>query len=142
MTNEIRNVYSRILKRCLNFRNAIALAFVSRVDVAAAATTSATGTAIATMAGYDPWTWVFGGMGAAIVYIKKEVTTRLDAITNGIISVMLAGLVSPGVTHYMVKEFSFALTNPYPMAFILSASWPWIVPTLVALITRTGTGKK
>lgn len=133
-----KSIYSTVRKKYINARSALALAFFSRVDVAAAAATSATGTALATMVGYDPWTWVFGGFGAAIVYIKKEVTTRLDAITNGMISVMLAGLVSPGVSAYISTKFSVPLSNPYPVAFVLSASWPWIVPTLMSIFKSGG----
>ena len=123
----------RVRKKYLTFKNVVVLAFFSRVDVASAAATSATGTALATVAGYDPWTWVVGGLGAAIVYIKKEVTSRLDAITNSVISVMLAGLVSPAMTQYAATKFNLPFSNPYPMAFIVSASWPWIVPTLMSL---------
>ena len=130
MSDNLRKKYSRYKR----VRSAFLLAFSSRVDVATAAATSATGTALATVGGYDPWVWVVGGLGAAIVYVKKEVTTRLDAITNGIISVMLAGLVSPGITHYLITKFSVALPNPYPVAFLLSAPWPWIVPTLMSVI--------
>jgi hypothetical protein len=133
-----KSIYSTVRKKYINARSALALAFFSRVDVATAAATSATGTALATIVGYDPWTWVFGGVGAAIVYIKKEVTTRLDAITNGMISVMLAGLVSPGVSAYISTKFSVPLPNPYPVAFILSASWPWIVPTLMSIFKVGG----
>lgn len=132
--------YPRVRKKYLSVRNTILFALTSRVDVVtAAAATSATGTALATISGYDPWVWVVGGLGAAIVYVKKEVTTRLDAITNGVISVMLAGLVSPGITHYLIDAFSVALPNPYPVAFLLSASWPWIVPTLTSVFRA---GKK
>lgn len=123
----------RVRKKYLTFKNVVVLAFFSRVDVASAAATSLTGTALATVAGYDPWTWVVGGLGAAIVYIKKEVTSRLDAITNSVISVMLAGLISPAMTHYAVTKFSLPFSNPYPMAFVMSASWPWIVPTLMSV---------
>lgn len=133
-----KSIYHKLRKKYINAKSAIALAFFSRVDVATAAATSATGTALATIVGYDPWTWVFGGIGAAIVYVKKEVTTRLDAITNGMISVMLAGLVSPGVSAYLSTKFSIPLSNPYPVAFILSASWPWIVPTLTSIIKFGG----
>ena len=123
----------RVRKKYLTFKNVVVLAFFSRVDVASAAATSATGTALATVAGYDPWTWVVGGLGAAIVYIKKEVTSRLDAITNSVTSVMLAGLVSPAMTQYATTKFNLPFSNPYPMAFIVSASWPWIVPTLMSI---------
>lgn len=115
-------------------RAALVVAFFSRVDVATAAATSVTGAAVTSLAGYDPWTWVVGGVGAAVVYIKKDVTTRLDAIINAVVSVMLAGLVSPGLTHYLATNFSVMLTNPYPVAFILSTSWPWIIPTLLSVI--------
>jgi uncharacterized membrane protein YdcZ (DUF606 family) len=125
--------FKRIRKKYITWKNMVMLAFFSRVDVASAAATSATGTALATVAGYDPWTWVVGGLGAAIVYIKKEVASRLDAITNSVVSVMLAGLVSPALTDYASHKLSLSLTSPYPVAFILSASWPWIVPILMSV---------
>jgi len=146
MTNESR--YLRVRKKftvknmlVLAFFSRVVLAFFSRVEIATAAAASATGTALATATGYDPWTWVVGGLGAAIVYIKKSGTTRVDAITNGVISVMLAGLVSPGLSHYLATEFSLSFSNPYPVAFILSASWPWIVPTVMSVIKPISGGK-
>lgn len=127
-------VYRRLRRKYVNARNALALAFLSRVDVSTAAATSAAGTAIAAVGGYDPWTWVIGGLGAAIVYIKKEVTSRMDAITNSAISVSLAGIVSPELTAYAVAKFSIPITSPYPLAFMLSATWPWIIPAMASII--------
>ena len=131
-------------------RTAVALLAV-RVDnamasEAAAVVTSVLGTYIAQILGSDPWTWVFGGIGAAIVYVKKDSTSRLDAITNGIISVLLAGLVAPELAQYLGDKVSPMLTNPYPPAFLLSAAWPWILPSLEILIQAssklTGLGGK
>ena len=130
--------FKRIRKKYITWKNILVFAFFSRVDVASAAATSATGTALATVAGYDPWTWVVGGLGAAIVYIKKQVTSRLDAITNSVVSVMLAGLVSPALTEYAAAKFNLPFSSPYPMAFIVSASWPWIVPTLISVFKSGG----
>ena len=138
MTND--SCYLRVRKK-FTVKNTLVLAFFSRVEIATAAAASATGTALATATGYDPWTWVVGGLGAAIVYIKKSGTTRVDAITNGVISVMLAGLVSPGLSHYLATKFSLSFSNPYPVAFVLSASWPWIVPTIMSVIKPISGGK-
>jgi uncharacterized membrane protein YdcZ (DUF606 family) len=138
MTNE--SCYLRVRKK-LTLKNTLVFAFFSRVEIATAAAASATGTALATVTGYDPWTWVVGGLGAAIVYVKKNVTSRLDAITNGVVSVMLAGLVSPGLSHYLATKFSLAFSTPYPVAFVLSASWPWIVPTIMSVIKPASGGK-
>lgn len=128
------NYFKRVRKKYRTLRTIFIFGILHRVDIATATTTSVAGTALATVAGYDPWTWVVGGLGAVIVHIKKEVTSRLDAIANGAISVMLAGLVSPGLTNYVITTFSISLPNSYPMAFLLSASWPWIVPTLLAVL--------
>lgn len=138
MTNE--SCYLRVRKK-FTVKNTLVLAFFSRVEIATAAAASAAGTALATATGYDPWTWVVGGLGAAIVYIKKAGTTRVDAITNGVISVMLAGLVSPGLSDYLATKLSLTFSNPYPVAFVLSASWPWIVPTVMSVIKPISGGK-
>lgn len=116
------------------------IALTQRIELAMAASTAASAAAstatvlVAVEYGaYDPWTWVIGAFGAIVVYIKKEATTRIDAIANSAISVVLAGLLSPGITHYIGIEFSVHLSNPYPVAFLLSAAWPWIVPALLSL---------
>lgn len=118
-------------KKYVNARLALALCFLSHAcaAVAVSASTPASGAPLT----YDPWTWVVGALGAAIVYIKKDVTTRLDAITNSIISIALAGIVAPELTTYMAARFEVTI-SPYPLAFLLSASWPWILPILSSLL--------
>ena len=116
-------------KKYVNARLVLALCFLSHACAAIAASAPAKGAQLV----YDPWTWVVGALGAAIVYIKKDVTTRLDAITNSIISVALAGIVAPELTTYMAARFEITI-SPYPLAFLLSASWPWIIPILSSLL--------
>lgn len=108
-------------------RIAIVLVFLLQTCIAYAASSAASSPS------YTPWTWVVGALGAVIVYIKKDVTTRLDAITNSIISIALAGIVAPELASYMSSRFD-ATFSPYPLAFLLSASWPWILPVLSSLL--------
>ncbi len=117
-------------KKYVNARLVLALCFLSHACAAATVTTApASGAHLI----YDPWTWVVGALGAAIVYIKKDVTTRIDAITNSLISIALAGIVAPELTTYMAARFEITI-SPYPLAFLLSASWPWIIPILSSLL--------
>jgi hypothetical protein len=104
----------------------------------AAFSTTVAGTYFAQLVGTDPWTWAIGGVGAAIVYAKKEATSRLDAIANGIISVLLAGIVAPEATRVMAAQLGgMHFDNPYPLAFLLSAAWPWVLPAL-SILTSVG----
>lgn len=107
--------------------------FVNAAQVAAVSTTLV-GSYWAQFIGTDPWVWAMGGVGAAIVYVKKEATSRLDAITNGVISVLLAGIVSPDGTHILAAKLGVSVDSPYPLAFLLSASWPWVLPALSTIM--------
>lgn len=101
---------------------------------AAGAATAATAGVAATAAGIDPWPWVIGGFGAAIVFVKRPSLTKADAIINAMISVMIGGIISPwaaaGVAFYVTPN----LANSYALAFILSSLWPWLVPIATAKI--------
>jgi hypothetical protein len=95
----------------------------------AAVATAVTAGFTAQFAGADPWPWVIGGFGAAIVYVKKQGKSRLDAITNALISVLIGGLVTPlWVAPAVAKHLGPELANQYALAFIFSAAWPWLVP--------------
>ena len=83
---------------------------------------------IADISGHDPWTWIIGGFGAAIVYVKKPAVTRSDAIINSMISVFIAGLISPTISVWFFNKMDLGTVNPYPLAFILSSAWPWLMP--------------
>lgn len=114
---------------------ALALTVLAHFNVAMAAVVASSGATVVEVAKiYDPWTWVIGGFGAAVVYIKKDVTSRMDAIVNSAISVVLAGVVAPELTSYVADKLDIPITSPYPLAFVLSATWPWIIPALASLI--------
>lgn len=94
----------------------------------AAAATAVTAGFTATAAGVDPWPWVIGGFGAAIVYVKKPATTRFDAMANAVISVMIGGFIAPIASAYAAKHWDPSLDAQYAWAFALSVLWPWLVP--------------
>lgn len=113
---------------------ALCVAIAAPKSLAAGAATAATAGIAATAAGIDPWPWVIGGFGAAIVYVKRPSSTKADAIINAVISVMIGGLLSPwaasGVAYYLTPS----LANNYALAFVLSSLWPWLVPVAMAKI--------
>jgi len=90
----------------------------------------------------DPWVWIIGGFGAAIVYVKNHPASKSDAVVNSMISVMIGGLVSPYVATYLGSHYDKSLQNPYPLAFLLSAFWPWIVPMVAKRIRLVITGRE
>jgi len=94
---------------------------------AAAAATGLVSSGLADISGHDPWTWFIGGIGAAVVFVKKPATSRMDAITNSLISVLIAGLVAPIFSVWLFHWANLGEPNPYPAAFVLSAGWPWLV---------------
>jgi hypothetical protein len=91
----------------------------------------AAGTLLGTMSQEDPWIWIIGGFGAAIVYVKNPPTSRADAMVNSLISVMIGGLIAPPVAAYCAYHWDKTLSSPYPFAFVLSSAWPWLMPTIV-----------
>jgi hypothetical protein len=86
----------------------------------------AAGTAVS--AGLDPWPWAIGAVGAAVVFVKTPPTTRLDAIANALISVMMGGLIAPVAAVAVAEYVNPKLANDYAMALALSCLWPWVVP--------------
>jgi len=87
--------------------------------------------AIAVFNKMDPWVWIIGGMGAAIIYVKNPPTSKSDAIVNSLISVLIGGLVAPTASAYCGSHYDKSLDSPYPFAFVFSAGWPWIIPILL-----------
>lgn len=114
------------------FVAAAAVLWSSKGWAAAATAVTAGATAVAT--GVDPWPWVIGGFGAAIVYVKKPSSSRPDALINSMISVMIGGIVSPLAAAAVSEYLSPKLANQYALAFILSSIWPWLVPALMTKI--------
>lgn len=88
------------------------------------------GTTAAIVSKADPWVWIIGGFGAAIVYVKNPPTSRADALVNGMISVMIGGLIAPPVAEYCGEHFDAVFNQKYAMSFVLSASWPWLLPVV------------
>lgn len=113
----------------------LALALLTRWESGAAATLVGGAAGItAGLTGFDPWTWVIGGFGAAIVYVKKPATSKLDAVINSIISVGIGGLISPTAAILLATHVDKSLGNPHPIAFILSSGWPWLISIAVEKI--------
>lgn len=110
---------------------AFCVALAAPKSWAAGAATAATAGVAASAAGIDPWPWVIGGFGAAIVYVKRPASSKPDAVINAMISVMIGGIVAPwaaaGVGHYLTQS----LANDYALAFLLSSLWPWLVPVFM-----------
>jgi hypothetical protein len=90
----------------------------------------------------DPWVWVLGGLGAAVVYVKNPPATKSNALINSMISVMIGGLVAPPCAAYCSQHYDQTLASPYPFAFVLSAFWPWLVPALIRRIQALIGGDK
>jgi hypothetical protein len=78
--------------------------------------------------GADPWPWIIGGFGAAVVYVKRPPTTRPDAIVNAAISICMGGIVAPLAAVAVGEYINPKLADGYVMALVLSCLWPWIVP--------------
>ena len=91
---------------------------------------------------HDPWTWIIGSFGAAVVYVKYKPNSKADAVINGFISVMIGGLVSPYLATYLGDHYDKSLSNPYPLAFLLSAFWPWVVPFVIRRVRMVVTGRE
>lgn len=106
----------------------LALALLARWESSVAATIGGAAGVTAGLTGQDPWTWIIGGFGAAVVYVKRPAKSRWDAIINSLISVCIAGLVAPSLAAYLAVKVDKALGNPHPVAFILSSAWPWLIP--------------
>lgn len=109
---------------------------LGRWDPSAAATIGGVAGLSAGMTGQDPWTWVIGGFGAAVVFVKRPAPSKLDAVVNSMISVCVAGLVSPSLALYVANHVDPALGNPHPIAFILSSLWPWLMPIALSKLKK------
>ncbi len=99
---------------------------------AAAAVTAALAGATAASGGADPIPFALGAFGAVIVFAKQPPTSRLNALANTGISILIGGLVAPVAAVAVGEYVNPKLANDYAMAFALSAAWPWIVPALIS----------
>lgn len=95
---------------------------------ATAAITGAVAAGTAMQAGLDPWPFAIGAVGAAVVFVKTPPTTRLDAIANALISVMMGGLIAPVAAVAVGEYINPKLASDYALALALSCLWPWLVP--------------
>lgn len=91
----------------------------------------AAGTAASVLGKADPWVWIIGGFGAAVVYVKNPPISRPEALINSLISVMIGGLIAPPIAIYCASHYDQSLASPYPFAFVLSSFWPWVLPVVV-----------
>lgn len=115
----------------LNFKRwvlTLLVALAAPKTWAAGAATAATAGVAATAAGIDPWPWVIGGFGAAVVYVKRPATSKPDAVINALISIAIGGLISPWAAAGVAEYVSPRLANNYALALVLSSLWPWLVP--------------
>jgi len=86
--------------------------------------------AVSAAMGFDPYPWVIGAAGAAIVLVKTQHISKRDDVINSLISVCLAGLVAPWWAEELSQYFSQKPTTTtaiYGLAFILSAAWPALI---------------
>lgn len=83
--------------------------------------------------GFDVLPWVIGAFGAAITQVYRPPETRPKAIANSSISIFLGGLVSPflGSSVWLSENFKNKDYAIYAIAFILAATWPWLIPILL-----------
>lgn len=106
---------------------------------ATAAITGSVAAATAVSAGLDPWPWAIGAFGAAVVFVKTPPTTRMDAVANAGISVMMGGLVAPVAAIAVGEYINPKLGSDYVMALLLSCLWPWLIPlAMKKLKEKTG----
>jgi hypothetical protein len=101
---------------------------------AAAASTALAAGATAAMVGADPWPWIIGGFGAAVVYVKRPPTSRADAIVNAAISICMGGIVAPLAAVAVAEYVNPKLADDYVIALVLSCLWPWLVPMMLKKI--------
>ncbi len=107
---------------------ALSAAALTGKQAFAVASTAATAGFTATLAGTDPWPWIIGGFGAAVVYVKRPATTRLDAVVNAAISIAMGGIVAPLAAVAVAEYVNPKLADGYVLAMALSCLWPWLIP--------------
>lgn len=125
---------------------ALATVVAPKTWAASAAATAATAGVAASVAGIDPWPWVIGGFGAAIVYVKRPAASKPDAVINAMISVLIGGIIAPWAAVGVSEYVSPKLANSYPLALVLSSMWPWLAPVALdklrsAFPSAQGTGE-
>ena len=84
------------------------------------------GASIAKELGFDPFTWMLGALGGVVVLAKVPPTTRLEGLANGMISVIVGGMVAPWAQPAMLEYTKYA-PNVYLVSFVLAALWPWLM---------------
>ena len=112
----------------------------------AAITTGAAASALSVWVGFDPMPWVAGAAGGAIIFLKTEHQSRKETAANGLISVMLGGLVAPWLVRaaeIIVGKDDYgqaaALVNQhtlYAICFLLAAFWPLFYRVLWPVVMR------
>lgn len=98
--------------------------FAQKYTFAAGVCAAATAAACASSIGSDPVPWALAAFGAAIAYVKNPPTSRLDAIANAGISVILGGIGAPVAAALAGKYVAPELQNSWLMAFAIAVAWP------------------
>lgn len=122
------------------FGLAMALAFTGKNALATGASVVVAGVT-AVQLGVDPWPWVIGAMGSTVVYAHKRGATAAHSLSNGVISLLMAGLGAPYAGVLVGKHVGEDYANTYVLAAILSAAWPWLLPFAWGLIRGRVTAK-
>lgn len=92
---------------------------------------SITAAATAISVGADPLAWVIGAVGATVTYAYKKPHTRMKALSNGLISICIGGIVAPFIGTLVAVKIGSEWANNYVFAFVLSSVWPWVMPILL-----------
>lgn len=132
--------YSHHLVGDLMKKKLLAFALLAKWESGAAAAIGGTAGLAAGLQGQDPWTWIIGGFGAAVVYVKRPATSKLDAVANSVVSVCIGGLISPTAALLLASHVDKSLANPHPIAFILSSGWPWLISIAMDKLKAFKTG--
>lgn len=111
-------------------------ALLAHKHTAAAVVTAALAGASAGSSGGDPIPWAIGAFGAVVVYAHQPPSSRLSALANTGISILIGGLIAPVAALAVAEYISVKLASEYALAFVLSAAWPWALPVLIRKIER------
>lgn len=130
------------IKKMLAALIAWACAKSSHGAAVAAVTAGAVGTALDLS---DPWPWVIGAFGGAVLFLKRDEVSRKDSVGTVMISVVMGGLVAPFAALGWATYVESTFANRYLFALALSAAWPFILPKLldqIPLLPNIFGGKK
>lgn len=114
-----------VLTLVINGKNALA-------TIATAAAAGAT----AAQLGADPLPWIIGSGGAAVAFLLRRPANWDHALAHGLISVFAGGIGAPWAATVVAHYLNPVLANDLVLAAALSIGWPFLVPLVMAWITR------